>query len=88
MEISLENLYLTALCIIHGHEVKRSAESCETDYLNYFHLSSSGKNISVMVTKKIQIFSQFHKLMVRSVASLSKMESSHIGYSTIIKVIE
>ena len=56
MEISLENLYLTALCIIHGHEVKRSGESCETDYLNYFHLSSSGKNISIMVTKKNKSF--------------------------------
>ena len=35
--------------------------------------------------QKEQIFLLFHKLMVRSFASLSKMESSHIGYSAIIK---
>ena len=36
--------------------------------------------------QKEQIFLLFHKLMVRSFASLSKMESSRIGYSAIIKV--
>ena len=47
---------VTALSVIHGHEVKWSAVSRETDYLSYSHLSSSGKNISVMVTKKNKSF--------------------------------
>ena len=80
---------ITALSIIQGHEVKWSAVRRPWNRLpELFPSLLQWQKHLRHGHQKEQIFLLFHKLMVRSFASLSKIESSHMSYSTIIKVIE
>ena len=76
---------ITALSIIQGHEVKWSAVSRPWNRLpELFPSLLQWQKHLHHGHQKEQIFLLFHKLMVRSFTSLSKMESSRMGYSTII----